>query len=1300
MQGGIVAWPDDILIAAHNMYMNCIEAIRDNKLGGISADTLATWAARHVSSGVLLATVNNGESYLNEMVYFERCCKASDRSSLLDALLQEFLVRLTERGPQPHCARFMVWLAEYLVDDGLLSLARQYLHASLSAAQAHRDCETEIGCLLASAGLAHNVADYEGAAHLWRDALGLTPTEDHSHRAGGLIGLGMTLAQSGAWTTEGEADAAVENGIAEAKRGRRYDQLQRALEWKASRLDHLGLIPEAIDVRRELLAYAQGPSRRPNTVALAHLAVDLCAVDRVGEAKSLLEEAGASRSSSDQLRTAWRLVCDVERGSMLVLWQLVDTEWSIQIVERTPQVDELVRQAGSKNVLWTLRGVRPNLDPVTEADAALQAVLARVADRDAVSVFDARESLAWALMGVMFWHKSSHDGSVDEGPKRQFRENWTSMGEACSDGQREFDRGHAALAEICIDVIDAAGPRRLDLSSQSPAYDSVGTFAYEADLDSRVLAGRIAHALGDLREIQDWRLARVFGSLMVVYAGQAVPEIATALVDLGLMAFAEDLVISAGRHDRTLGEAGDRLANEMSAAALSGATSRKAEDLLSVARAQFRAGRTLEAIGLLQVSAQMAEDPHVLADIHGHLGMAFRRIGAYREALDAYASARSLGEQMADVDEVAMDLHLTGNIYFDLARYREAEVMFRQSLRAYAAADNNAQLAMIFSNYANLAGVESRIDKSLWYRRIALDFALLSNTQDMIIDTSQKLAAELRNTGEYQRASERLYWTLATAESVGAMARVANILNDLGHLQADPHNPVRSVQEAIASHTRALELAAATDSTIEEGDALLSLAHIESDDVKKAIQWLDRAIAIFETIPHSMMLAQAQREKALALMGWTSDSDAALEALRTGLDALDARRGIVLSTDVYTGHLERVYSDLAQLGSVIEAQRDHIQDALAWSERGRTVLLRELLASRSAGRGSSSPETMRDLVGRARSSPKGEAATLEQILERLQEHENERCLVEFTLELGEAFVFAVVPGVGVRSRSLEFAPDALRQSYGRLMSGPDAPGLGRWSDSPDLARLVEAVVQLVPEGAPLVLVPHREMHHLPLHALPWEGGCLLDRNPISYAPSATTLTLSPRRRLPARKKALILGNVFEQEAVAVSNILGVKPVLGVEGNKDWLMKALPSSDVIHLSTHGSFSQDYPAISSVLLTGGDQLTAEEVGGLELKATLVALSACRSGEARVSPGDDLQGLTQAFVVAGAAQVVSSLWNVNAQAADVYMRLLYSILPRVRWDAALANREAQALLRSVPAFAREIDWAPWIVTGLPPI
>ncbi|HEV3122393.1 MAG TPA: CHAT domain-containing protein, partial [Isosphaeraceae bacterium] len=94
-----------------------------------------------------------------------------------------------------------------------------------------------------------------------------------------------------------------------------------------------------------------------------------------------------------------------------------------------------------------------------------------------------------------------------------------------------------------------------------------------------------------------------------------------------------------------------------------------------------------------------------------------------------------------------------------------------------------------------------------------------------------------------------------------------------------------------------------------------------------------------------------------------------------------------------------------------------------------------------------------------------------------------------------------------------------------------------------------------------------------------------------------------------------------------------------------------------------------------------LTALEVAELDLTGTeLVVLSACETGLGEaVAGGEGLLGLQRAFQVAGARNVVASLWKVSDSATRMLMERFYANLWVKGLSPAAALREAQlSLLR----------------------
>jgi CHAT domain-containing protein len=255
-------------------------------------------------------------------------------------------------------------------------------------------------------------------------------------------------------------------------------------------------------------------------------------------------------------------------------------------------------------------------------------------------------------------------------------------------------------------------------------------------------------------------------------------------------------------------------------------------------------------------------------------------------------------------------------------------------------------------------------------------------------------------------------------------------------------------------------------------------------------------------------------------------------------------------------------------------------------------------------------------------------------------------------------------------------------------------------------RLVAPLAKWSEPGDVTYLIPHSLLHYLPLHALEIDGRLLIERNPVVYSPSASVLGHCRARRAtrpqtPAR--AAVFGDSLDNlhyaraEAAELAALLATTPVLGSSVTREAVTDGLATSDIVHIAGHGRFNSADALASGVYLAGGDLLTAADMFGLPpVRAALVTLSGCETGISRNQPGDELIGLTRAFLYAQASALVVSLWSVADDSTAFLMRQFYSHLRNGVASTAHALQQAMVDTMRVPSWSSLYHWAPFVLVG----
>jgi len=273
--------------------------------------------------------------------------------------------------------------------------------------------------------------------------------------------------------------------------------------------------------------------------------------------------------------------------------------------------------------------------------------------------------------------------------------------------------------------------------------------------------------------------------------------------------------------------------------------------------------------------------------------------------------------------------------------------------------------------------------------------------------------------------------------------------------------------------------------------------------------------------------------------------------------------------------------------------------------------------------------------------------------------------------------------------------------YREGLARPRAEACGaspsRGEQASDLGRLLLAPVGDLLAGARRVyVIPDRELASIPPATFPLPAGAGGDGRSRYLGEIAETAVLPMAGAPPAWKESraplLLAGDPFPDPAGAFPELpFAARELQGIadlwDGQESvvlrrdafspesWRDLPLERFHTLHLATHAIASTSDPARCAVILSRGASVGFDEVSRLSLGPSLVVLSACRTGEGEVVPGEGVIGLTWAFLRAGARAVAASLWRADDATTARLMLAFHQELREGRDPVealALAQRE----------------------------
>ena len=179
-----------------------------------------------------------------------------------------------------------------------------------------------------------------------------------------------------------------------------------------------------------------------------------------------------------------------------------------------------------------------------------------------------------------------------------------------------------------------------------------------------------------------------------------------------------------------------------------------------------------------------------------------------------------------------------------------------------------------------------------------------------------------------------------------------------------------------------------------------------------------------------------------------------------------------------------------------------------------------------------------------------------------------------------------------------------------------------------------------------------------------------------------------------------------QEVKSLSKLFQAKPLLGRDAQKLVVLELLDKASIIHIAAHGE-----PNSGEILLAPNgfhDQsssfhptresflLTQEDIMNISVKARLVVLCCCHTGQGKVT-SEGVIGITRAFLAAGARSVLATLWPINDGATKEFMEKLYEELCQEIPVCEALRRTKNIFQNHENQYYQSVKvWAPFTIYG----
>ncbi len=728
-------------------------------------------------------------------------------------------------------------------------------------------------------------------------------------------------------------------------------------------------------------------------------------------------------------------------------------------------------------------------------------------------------------------------------------------------------------------------------------------------------------------------------------------------------------------------------------------------------------GRPQDALREYEAARELAAqipDPEGEATVIGNVATVYQETGQYEEAIRGNQAALEIWQRIGNIDGQAVTHNALGVIMTYLGQFETAEQHYQAAVDLRVQAGDPNGIAVTASNLADLYYQLGRYDEALQQAIKSRDQAHSIGAAALEVSALDNMAAIQQELGQYEDAQANHRAALTIRQAIGDRRGEGASRVNLGSLYGDQNK----YPDALAQYQAALKIFEETGQITEQAQLLGNIGRIyrHQRNLAEAIRSSQEAVEVSESVQGMVRVEELATSFAAGQL-WLYNQliDMLVESGEPGMAFNYAERARARAFLDQIGN-QRV--DLhAGADAGLLAQEQGLRERVAGlqnelnAESAKPIDQQNklLLDSLSANLEQARKDYQELFVRLQLESP--EYASLVSVttlsLEDVQKQvlDTETTLIEYFV-LDDQVLAWVIDQEGSELVTLDKARDDLRKQVEFLRNLITSREFD--AAAADLYNALFAPLKPHIHRPNLVIVPHGVLHYLPFAAL-WDaenGRYLVQDYALSYAPSASALKFILAKRSPDDGRVLAMGNpdgslpYAKDEAQAVARLYGTVPLLEEEAVESQVYAQAGQVDVLHLAAHGKYNA-YNALYSRIELAPDaaedgNLEVHEVYGLDLSGTnLVVLSACQTALGKQSEGDEVVGLTRAFLYAGTPAVVTTLWSVDDAASGAEMEAFYRYL-REGLTNAEALRAAQVELMAEEGWSEPYYWAAFSLTG----